>query len=690
MLLAATAIPASAQTDGGESTGDPAAEIVSYAADFFALYQPNSALDMVQRLPGFQLDDGADKRGFGAAAGNILINDRYPSAKQDKPSSILERIPPGQVERIDLIRGQVRGIDLRGQSAVASIILRKDIPATKRWDVNIRKNFDHDPVTVRGTFSVSDTWKSLEYNTGITFRRFRSGEFGPEKIYGADGDLFESYFDDSFLRGDEGNVNLNVVTWLGETRVNVNTQIAAEERNEVQESVAGADAPGPQNEDYFVDDSKKNSLEFGADAERSLNPDLLAKGILIYTRTDSDAVSAQTRLDSDGAEILFRIADSNILESESILRLELDWAGWENHAVKFDIEGALNTIEGKLIQSVDTGDGLVEVPVPGGNTRVEENRVDMLLNDTWYRGEFEIDYGIGAESSTIRQTGDATNKRSFFFIKPRVSVAYSPDQKRQTRFRIAREVSQLDFQDFVSSTIFEDDDLALGNPNLKPESTWVAELSEERRFGELSVVKLTLFHDWIDDVEDLLPLSPEFEAPGNIGKGRRWGVEVEGTVPLDGMGLDNARLDIEARLQDSTVEDPVTGKDRVLSGEQNMSHPMPFRNENRWSVGAHFRQDFEDARFAWGWDVRSRDNRYAYRVNEFVEYEDGVEVDIFVETTRWLGLKIRLEGANLTNFDQSRYRTLYVGERDLSPVDVIEIRDRTDGRRLLLTVSGTF
>ena len=138
----AAAVDSRAQEPAGRDVEIPE-EIVTYSADFFRRYQPNSALDMVQRVPGFQIDDGDNQRGFGAASGNILINDRYPSAKQDEASRILERIPANQVKRIDLIRGQVRGIDLRTKTAVVTLILRYDIPATARLEEQIRKNFKH-------------------------------------------------------------------------------------------------------------------------------------------------------------------------------------------------------------------------------------------------------------------------------------------------------------------------------------------------------------------------------------------------------------------------------------------------------------------------------------------------------------------------------------------------------------------
>lgn len=675
------------EADAGGSTDD----VVTYDASFFERYKPNTALDMVERIPGFQVDDGADKRGFGGAVGNVLINDRYPSAKQDSLSSILDRIPAGQVNRIELIRGQVRSIDLLGQAVVASVILREEISATTRWDVSIRKNFDHNPLTVRGAVSISDRLGDIEYNAGVDYRDFASGEFGTKDILDGNDVLIEERFEDSFLSGNEGNGNLNAAMRIGQTRANFNAKYGFEDReNEAISIRVPQGSGGVAREDFFFDEGKQRLYEVGADAERILSQDLLAKGILLYTRETNDTIATERRVDASGMQTLFRLADADVLETESIARLEFDWSGWSDHAAQLNLEGARNGIESVLVQTVDTGSGPVELPLPGANTRVEENRGDILLSDTWFMNSYELSYGIGAETSTISQTGDVVLKRSFFFLKPQIALTYSPTQKRQTRASLAREVSQLDFRDFVSATVFQDDDIALGNPNLKPETTWVAELSEERRFGELTTVKVTAFHHWISDVEDLLPLTPTFEVPGNIGDGRRWGIEIEATVPLDTFGLTGSRLDVELRLQDSTVTDPVTGNNRVLSGQNQPSKPLPFRDENRYAFGINFRQDLQAARFAWGWDVRNRSERQLFKVNELDVRDEGTEFNVFVETTRWLGLKIRLSGNNLLDFEQLRHRTIYVGERELTPVERRELQNRTDGRRIVLTASGSF
>ena len=61
---ASTQSPTPASTPEGVQVFEP---------DFFARFSPVTADDMVRQLPGFTLDEGAELRGFGATAGNLLI-----------------------------------------------------------------------------------------------------------------------------------------------------------------------------------------------------------------------------------------------------------------------------------------------------------------------------------------------------------------------------------------------------------------------------------------------------------------------------------------------------------------------------------------------------------------------------------------------------------------------------------------
>ena len=682
-----------AQQTGSATAAPASAQVVEYPASFFDRYRPNTALDMVMQLPGFQLDDGTDNRGFAAAVGNILINDRRLSAKQDLPSATLARIPASQVERIQLVRGQDGGIDLQGQSVVANIYLRKEEEAAIRWKSYIEHN-NRAPIKPAGSISISNNWSGVDYNAGIDLERNTSGYYGVEQEFDGAGTQSTQGGESSTETGISINgISLNAAGMFGETSTHLNTNFSLVDSLYLRPSYTSDLRTGTTQDVLIRTDRLSDRFELGMDAERPLAPGLVGKLIFLLTNRNQDESSTRTNTSSLLGQTLLRLADTDTRARERITRLELDYSGTQNHVVQFNLEGAYNVLDRSLLQTDDRGTGPNTIIVPGANSRVKELRGDFLIDDIWTLGRFELAYGMGMEVSEVSQSGDAENKRNFHFFKPHASLTYSSDQDEQMRARLSREVSQLTLTDFVSATVFEDDDLALGNPDLRPETTWAAELGYERRFDAISVIKVTTFYNWISGVLDLLPLSADFEAPGNIGDGRRWGVEFEGSAPLEWTGLQGAKLNLRLRWQDSTVADPVTGLDRILSGENGQSAYRTLTNRNRnnhYFVGLDFRQDLEDARMAWGWTVAERDKRPLYRVNELDVYHEDMAMDAFIETTRWFDLKIRLDAANITDDEQERDRTVYTGLRDLSAVDFRLLNDRQIGRRLVLSVSGNF
>ena len=686
------------QTPPSESNDVPASflpgqsteGVVDYPAEFFNRYQPNTALDIVNRVPGFTIDDGGDKRGFGGAAGNVLINDRRPSTKQDAPSAILSRISADQVETVELIRVRIRDIDLQGRPEVLNVVLHDDAPASIRWEIYGRYNFEQGMSPFAG-ISYSDRWRDVEYNVGFDTRNSRFGDPGTIRRFDGNDVLTEIRSDDDHASGPDFNLYANASTWLGKNFVQLNTKLNSESRDIFLDSTRVPQVPDGEIRYENIKSLRRNKrLEIGIDGERLLSVDLLAKAIVLYSLLDQEPSSSQTDLNASGEQTRFQLEDEDVIRSEFIARLEFDWAGFTKHAIRMDMERAFNVLDNEQIFTDDTGGGPVVIDVPGGNVRVEEVRWNFLVQDTWLLGKFSLNYGLGFERSTISQTGDANLERSFDFAKPRAILTYSPQRGRQTQLRLEREVSQLNFEDFVTATVFEDDDVALGNPDLHPDSTWIAELTHERRFGDVAVVKLTTFHHWIEDVLDLLPLTPTFEAPGNIGDGRRWGLILETTLPVFESVLDNAQWGIKARWQNSTVVDPVTGVDRRLSGEGGFRTDVTLLGENQYAIIVDIRQDLEAQKVSWGLDLGWRDERVLYKANELDIFDEGYELGGFIETTRWFGIKIGLEGENLLNTVAVRDRTIYVAERALTPVLRRELRDGTKGARIFLRFSGTF
>ncbi len=680
-------LPVLAQESDSDSQ---TSENVAYQPDFFQRYQVNTALEMVNRVPGFSLDDGGDMRGFGTSVGNVLINDKRPSTKGDAPSAILARISADQVEKIELIRVKVRDIDLQGHIEVVNVVLNADSPAIYRWELHWRETVGTGS-SPGGSISLSDNWNDIEFNVGVDARWAKFGDPGTVSTFNGNGELTEIRTNVDDGSGPNANTYLNASTWLGATFVQFNSRAGIENRDIFFYFDNFPQLPGEELNSEIITTLRRNTrLELGLDAERELTTNLTGKAIVLYSLLDGDPQQSQEDLDSSGNRTRLQLEDEKFTDYELITRLETDWSGFAGHAVQADVERAFNVLDNEQILTDDTGAGPVVIDVTGGNTRVEEERWNLQLQDSWSLGNFDFDTGIGWEHSTITQTGDANQERSFSFIKPRAIITYSARQGVQTRMRFEREVAQLDFTDFVSASVFEDDDVILGNPDLHPDSTWVTELSHEIRFADIGVFKLTGFHHWIDDVLDLLPITATREAPGNIGAGRRWGAIAETTWPLDSIGIDHGQLTVNLRWQDSTVVDPVTGENRNLSGEGGFRGDVIFRNENRYAFDIDFRQDIEQAQISWGLGLAERGRRVVYEANELDIHNEGFDLSAFIETSRWFGVKLSLEATNLLDYTVTRERTIYVGQRSLTPLRRRESRIGDSGQRIFFRATGSF
>lgn len=661
--------------DSGEN------EIVPYAPDFFTQYNPVTARDMVARVPGFQINEGGGRRGFGGSAGNLLINGERPSTKNDGAGEILERISANQVERIDLIRGQTGGLNLRGQSVAVNVILSDDQAPSFRWEGRVQQDIDDAKVTPQGSISMRNRWGPTQYTLGLGGDSFFRGEDSIEHLVNGNGTIEEDRMEFNTREGRNISGNLNTETRLGGTLIHFNLRAGMNDYEGFEDSLRIPRAEDEPPRSVLLENENDGFfLESGGDIEFSITDDFSAKAITLFSYSDGSGANSRRNLDAAGTTSRFTRAPRQSKESETIGRVELDWTRFSNHYLEASFEGAFNTLENSLTLFEDTGDGPVEVPLPGANTRVEEVRGDFEITDSWtLNDELTIDGGVAWEISTITQSGENANERTFFFTKPRMRLTYAPRANRQIRLNLQRQVSQLNFNDFVSSTNFQNEQFDLGNPDLSPENSWRSELSYEQRFGEIGSFQVSGFHHWINDVEDLLPVGGIFEVPGNIGDGRRWGLQLSSTLPLDGLGIKGGRLDLRARWEDSTVEDPVTGQSRRLSGQR------------RFRTGIDFRQDIQSWGVAWGFDTGFQTEETSYGLDESTESNpEGINVDAFIETTRWLGVKMRLDLRNLTNQTFHRDRRVFEDQRGLSPLSFQEVRDRTRGRSLRFTVSGSF
>ena len=144
VLTAATEARQSAPADNGA--------VVSYETGFFDRFNPVTALDMVQQMPGFTLSAGdAARRGLGDSFGNLLINGERPSNKSLTLETVLGRIPANSVVRIELIQEALPQFDMRGHARLANVIV-EDNGSSGAWSVTLERS-DSNRIGPRGNIS---------------------------------------------------------------------------------------------------------------------------------------------------------------------------------------------------------------------------------------------------------------------------------------------------------------------------------------------------------------------------------------------------------------------------------------------------------------------------------------------------------------------------------------------------------
>jgi len=678
-LVAAIGAPALAQT--------PAASAAkSFAADYFSAFNPVTAEDMVRRVPGFTLDNGDDRRGFGGNGGNVLINGERPSSKTPL-SEQLARISARDVLRVDLISGGLDGADLRGQTLLVDVRLRPRVTGSTNTFV-VQAGLLEPSRTINPVLAATSAFKVSDANVSIALQAqpSRRGRVEYEKrLETAGGALIEQ--GPEILQGDYWEYKASGrVGWRPGPKdsLNFNAQIIpSQDGRKTHSETFDAGGLGVRTEDSEVVGDKVWAGELGADWEHRLSTQTHFKLIWLSSRHSTGSSEHYTVRPAVGTQRDTFIQRSSA-SGENVGRGIFTWKPSDSHAVDFGGEGAFNYLDSALHIAVDVGAGPVPSVIPVAVTRVEERRGEVYLTDFWQISPvLKLETNLTVEGSRISQSGDASQERAFNFVKPRVNLTWSPKAGNQWRLLFERDVGQLNFTEFASAVSLFDGTSDLGNPNLEPERTWRTQIEWERRFGPKAVVTLSAFHDSVEAVQDQIPIAGHFDGPGNIGNGTRTGLRADITTPLDAIGVSRGELRVTGQVQDTKAEDPTTGLSRRFSGE------------TEWNYSIDFRQPLPQFKLLWGVLYERADKVQLFRLKELRTTQwQQPNIDVFAETTAIKGLVIRFTVADVLLPTEARERRFYTPDRSLpANLTTIETRNANGGygtRSYTVRVSGRF
>lgn len=695
MMIARTTSLALLLTATAPALGDDAPEpvlaegeadgaILAYPASFFTEFSPVTARDMINRLPGFSLSDGdTGRRGLADAFGNLLIDGQRPSDKTLGLGTVLQRIPANQVVRIELIREPLPEYEMRGYSQLANVILAEGSGTRASFQHTLTRN-NSSRLASEMESSITRPVGSGEVTLGLNWQIWGPANDRTFITETPDGDLIarERYNDQRRYR--EIEPSISYAGPLGDAmqlRVNANAEFVAWRR--IISGFVYDETDLAQAYLERVNDERSWEAALSATLERDWGEGLASTTTFLLTRSDTDngPETESINVFDSGVEQV-RVAYQNA-EEETALRHSFDWTLSDAHSLTFGAEAAFNALDASLALFEDLGSGFVEIPLPVSDTRVEELRGELFADTVWVINDaFSLEGGLRYEYSEISQSGPSGQSRTFTYLKPRASATWRPGDQRRLRVSLERNVDQLDFGNFASSVDLNSDQVDVGNPDYRPQTDWTLEAEYEQRFNEDASVTLTLGRVWRQDLDDYIAIitpTEVFDAPGNIGDGGLNRVTLEWTSPLGWLGLRNATLDGFVEWFDTNVDDPVTGVERSWSWI------------SEWEVSFDFRQTFPERQMAWGWDYFYLSDASSYRVSRFTNIQRPAgDLDVYVETTRWLGLTTRV-GANFT-LDTTERQDLvfYEGSRADGIERLHQQRYFDNGPQVFLSVRGAF
>lgn len=646
-------------------------QVLDYHATFFAQYQPQNALSMIERLPGFKYDRGSNSRGFGGNAGNVLIDGVRPTSKSGGLSGALKRIPAKQIDRIQIIRGGSG--NTIGQAMVANVITMKNV-TSGTYAIKFRNtlNTEIQPNIEGAINTVVGQWETIVdldigFIPGNRDSIVNDLDSSDEIVTSANEKLTtlrKFYFFNGQLSRDFNRGKLTFNGRFGGTK---------EDRTQTRSiyNKLFYDNNHPESHWSLKEVNRFGTLELGIDWLQQLGNwhwHSLALGQIQARKNISNAHTNEMDVTTE-----FENDSSDRFRNESILRNTYGYIGNDAFKPEFGVEIARNILDSSLL-SFSNG---VNEDLDNADVEIEEIRAEVFARFAYgYSDTISIDGGLTAEFSTIEIIGDNLNKQDFKFIKPRIAVNYQYNENVSIFLEAQHVVKQLNFNDFAASSSTTDGRNVSGNSELKPEQRTQLQTRLDWKFSEKSSVNVKAFHHWRDDILEEIKLSSGSQGLGNAGSAKVWGYDIDITLQTD-IILENGLLEFSYHYIDSKFYDPLIQRNR------NISDYKPRQ------LAIKLRQDIFLHNLAWGVNYYGHFDNIEYLVDEIEKFEGNNRGQVFIETSYFDGYKVQLQISDFNVGKYTRTRNFFVDDRN-GNFDGKEIANRRRSPYFKLSIWGTF
>jgi len=246
---------------------------------------------------------------------------------------------------------------------------------------------------------------------------------------------------------------------------------------------------------------------------------------------------------------------------------------------------------------------------------------------------------------------------------------------------VRRTVAQLDFYDFISIADLSAQRVSGGNAQLQPQRTWEFRGSVDHPLLGDGLIKLDFGHDQVSLLQDRILIEDDqgkfFDAPGNLGSGRRDFAQLTLDIPLSKL-WSGFRIKGGGTLQRTRVEDPIDHHQRKWSGY----YPT-------WQWNVDVRRD--SGKWSYGFSAFDNQRFTFYRTDEFdTNFNGSVYWTAFVEYRPWANTAITFDVDNLFATSGNRERLLFRPNRAQPDFLFDEFRERNRHQSFGITLKRSF
>ena len=743
---------------------DTIAPELTFGQEFFQKFEPTSVGDSLKRVPGvaFTSDigeyDAPALRGLGAGFTQILVNGRpIPGAGNDR-SVFVDRIPAEIIDRIEIIRSPTGDLDSQGIGGTINIILKdgtslppgliaragllffpdgkntfkgsgavswsgRNEAQTVAWSLTIDAQQRYNPKLTRQEVFNDDVPGFEESSTGIDlFRPFdRDGSIAMERREEMDtrrsfdlslnGDITFQVGAQSKLRFD----GFFIRTRRTDTEQQINL-----ERDEFDDP-------------YEIDDvqlSKEpfKQANFGLSGlyEAKFGEGMSVETQLRYSQFKEKSSNNAWELDVDDDELdtlrevdlNFDDFDSELIEIDALDVTDRELSGdvafkkeWSNWSIKVGAAGKLKKRRFGQIIGEDLNDeedaSLVE-----SLFRYRENRLDgFALAEFKLGGGAKLQTGVRAEYTKSRQKirqditedEEGSASSSEFHLNPSAHLQVPLGSGPQLRVSVARTVRRPNIDQivpFIQVDDPEDNDITVGNPDLKFETAWGLDVGLEQRI-QRGVVGVNFFYRRVNNLINLvntgIPSDPEADPDSeegrariytydNVGKGKVYGFEFDLSAPLSFIGLDNTGIFVNyTRLWSKRTE-------------PNLGIKVPFDGQPKYVYNFGVTQDFPTLGASAGFSFRKQGESISTFLGEEEHQFYKGNLEAYIEKRIGKNFVLRLSGNNLLDARSRQYERNFDGDTGLDiieaqragDVDNFEVEHEETSRQIMLTARLVF